>query len=176
MWLDRKQNCHADHLIYILKKEMLLYYETCHNSWELRFDGSNLAQKHHKEILARSPDVPANSIHAQGDGNHYYMQSVTDLLCTYLVKLCEKSCNCLDWPRVWLCKHVTAISHFFETVELTFESVDLAIETINSAVAPVETEDSADSHSDASATILEKVISVSREFLSDEALSSPDTV
>ena len=57
-----------------------------------------------------------------------------------------------------------------------FETVDLAIETINPAVAPVETEDSVDSCSDAFAAIQEKVISLSREFLSDGALSALDTV
>ena len=176
MWLNCKRNRRADHLIYTLKEEMLPYYETRHNGQELGFDSSNLAQKCRKEILARSPDVPAECIRAQGDSDHYYVQSVMDPSCTYLVKLCEKSCDCPDWPRVQLCKHVAAISHFFETVELTFESVDLAIETINSAVALVEMEDSEDSRSDASATILEKVISVSREFLSDGAPSSPDTV
>ena len=136
MWLDCKQNRRADHLIYTLKEEMLPYYETCHNSQELGFDGSNLAQKRRKEILAKSLEVPAESICAQRDSDQYYMQSVTDLSRTYLVKLSDKSCDCPDWPRVWLCKHVAAVSHFFETVELTFETVDLSIETVNPAVAP----------------------------------------
>ena len=183
MWLDRKRNCRADHLIYMLKEEMLPYFETCHNSQELRFEGSNLAKKCCKEILARSPEIPAESIRVQEDSDCYYMQSVMDPLCTYLVKLCNKFCDCPDWPRVWLCKHVTAVNHFFESVELTFECVDLAIdssqvpETLIPSVAPIETEDSANLHSDASAaTIVEKVISVSREFLSDGAPSSPGTV
>ena len=61
-------------------------------------------------------------------------------------------------------------------MELTFESVDLAIDP-SPAVAPVETEDSANSHSNASAVaIVEKVISISREFLSNGALSSLDTI
>jgi hypothetical protein len=182
MWLDRKRNRRADHLIYTLKEEMLPYYETRHNSQELGFDGSNLAQKRRKEILARSPEVPAESIRAQGDGDRYSVQSVTNPSCTYLVKLCDKSCDCPDWPRVRLCKHVAAVVHFFETVELTFETVDLQIhfppvpETVNPAVAPAESEDSPDARSNASAAILEKVISVSREFLSDGAPSSPGTV
>ena len=51
MWLDRKWNCRADHLIYMLKEKMLPYFETCHNSQELRFEGSNLAKKCCKEFL-----------------------------------------------------------------------------------------------------------------------------
>ena len=113
MWLDRKWNCRADHLIYMLKEEMLPYYEARHNSQELGFEGSNLAEKRRKEILARSPEVPAKSIRVQGDGDHYYVQSVTDPSRTYLVKLCNKSCDCADWLRVWLCKHITAVNHFF---------------------------------------------------------------
>ena len=173
MWLDCKQNRRADHLVYTLKEEMLPYYETRHNSQGLGFEGSNLAQKRRKEILARSPEVPAESIRAQEDSNRYYVQSVMDPLRTYLVKLHDKFCDCPDWPRVRLCTHVAAVSHFFESVELTFESVDLAI----LSVAPVEMEDSANSRSDASAAaIVEKVISVSKEFLSDGAPSSPGTV
>lgn len=87
MWLNRKRYHHADHLIYMLKEETLLYYETCHNNQELRFEGSNLAQKCCKQILARSLEVPAESIHVQEDRDHYYMQSVMDPLCTYQVKL-----------------------------------------------------------------------------------------
>ena len=182
MWLDCKWNCHADHLIYILKEEMLPYYEPCHNSQELGFNDSNLAQKRHKDILARSLEVPAESMCVQGGSDQYYMQSATNLSCTYLVKLCNKFCNCPYWPRVWLCKHVAAVSHFFESVELTFESVDLAIdcfppETVILAVDPVEMEDLANSCSNASAAaIVEKVISVSKEFLSNGAPSSPDTI
>ena len=93
---------------------MLPYYETRHNSRELGFDGSNLAQKCRKEILARSLEVPAESIRAQGDSDHYEVQSVTDPLRTYLVNLCDKYCDCPDWPRVRLCKHVAAISHFLK--------------------------------------------------------------
>ena len=113
MWLDCKWNRRADHLIYTLKEEMLPYYKAHHNSRELGFEGSNLAEKHCKEILARSLEVPAESIRAQGDSNRYYMQLVTDLSHTYLVKLCDKSCDCADWPTVQLCKHITAVNHFF---------------------------------------------------------------
>ena len=118
----------------------------------------------------------------QGDGNCYYVQLVTDLSHTYLVKLCDKSCDCADWPRVRLCKHIATVSHFFETVELTFQTVELGIdcspapEIANSAVAPVESEDSANSSDASAAAILESVISVSKEFLSNGAPSSPDTV
>ena len=83
MWLDRKRNRRADHLIYTLKEEMLPYYETRHNSQELGFDGSNLAQKRHKEILARPLEVPAESIRTQGDSDCYYVQSVTETAITF---------------------------------------------------------------------------------------------
>ena len=70
MWLDRKQNQHADHLIHTLVVNMLLYYKTCHDSQELGFSGSNLAQKCHKELLARTLEMNTNSICSLGD-NHY---------------------------------------------------------------------------------------------------------
>ena len=84
MWLDRKQNWHVDHLIYTLVVNLLPYHETCHNSQELRFSSSNLAQKCQKELLARTLEMNANSIHSVED-DHYYVQSATEPSHTYLV-------------------------------------------------------------------------------------------
>lgn len=184
MWLDCKWNHHADHLIYTLIVEMLPYYETCHNSQELGFDGSNLAQKCCKEILVRTAEIPADSIHMQGDGNCFGVQSVMDLTCTYLIKLSNKPCDCPDWPRVRLCKHVATVAHFFnllDSVPADSAPADSAPQTAPLAVTPVESEDLAGAGSDtksdtAAAAILENVILVSREFLSNGVPLSPGTV
>ena len=96
-----------------------------------------------------------------------------DPSCTYLVKLSKQSCDCLDWPRVQLCKHVTAVAHFFGNLN---EVVAAAVDTVPKSVQPVESE-GPDACSDAAAaSILENVITISREFLSDSVPSSLGTV
>lgn len=155
---------------------MLPYYETCHNSQELRFHGSNLAQKCHKEMLVRTPEIQADSIQTQGD-DCYYMRSVKEALHTYLINLSKQSCDCPDWPRVRLCKHIAAVAHFFGTVELLPIDLTPAPVTVHLAVTPLELEGLPDAHSDtAAATILENVISVSKGFLSDGTPLSPGTI
>jgi hypothetical protein len=179
MFLEGKQNWRTDYLVYKLVMDMIPHYEICHQSQELGFDGSNLAQKLRKEILVRTPEINANSVHAQGD-NRYYVQSATDSSRTYLVDLKAQSCDCPDWPRVRLCKHIAAVAHFFGTgIQLELLASDSASSPAPSTPvpSPVELDGSPDVCSDATATsILENVITVSRDFLSDHMPSSPGTV
>ena len=125
MWLDGKRNRHADHLIHTLVVDLLPYHENHHNSQELGFSGSNLAQKRRKELLARTPEMNADSICSAGD-DRYYVQSATEPSHTYLVELGKQSCNCVDWPRVQLCKHVTSVAHFFGNDELLADQFAVA--------------------------------------------------
>ena len=62
-----------DHLIHTLIVDMLPYYQSCQDSQKLGFSGSDLAQKCWKELLMRTLEVNANSIHSMDD-DHYYIQ------------------------------------------------------------------------------------------------------
>jgi hypothetical protein len=108
------------------------------------------------------------------------VQSATESSHTYLVDLKAQSCDCPDWPRVRLCKHVTTVAHFFGTgIQLKLLASDSASSPAPSTPvpSPVESDSSPDAHSDATAaSILENVITVSRDFLSDRVPSSPGTV
>ena len=95
MWLEGKQNWHADHLIHTLIVNMLPHYKAHHDSQLVGFKGSNLAKKHRKEILTRTLEMNANSIHDLYDGR-YSMRLVADQSCTYLVELTKQSCDCPD--------------------------------------------------------------------------------
>ena len=94
----------------------------------------------------------------------------------YLIKNGKDCCNCPDWPRAWLCKHIAAIAHSCEIVNQTI--LLMAPNTV-----PQKRETSLDSFgskspvSDASAIpILENLISILRDYLSNAPLSSPGTV
>jgi hypothetical protein len=150
---------------------MLPSYAIQHVRQELGFEGLNLAGKRRKEILARTPEIKAGLICRLGD-NQFNVQSVTNSTRIYLVNLGTQSCDCPDWPRARLCKHVSAVAHFFG-------NGDHQIEVVVPRAQPIR-EGSAGAQSLASATsILENVIAISRALLSDAsdvALSSPKTV
>ncbi|KAH9164648.1 hypothetical protein EDB89DRAFT_2077796 [Lactarius sanguifluus] len=136
---------------------MLPLYTIQHVRQELGFEGLNLARKRHTEILKRTPEINAKSIRNLGDAR-YSVQSVT---------------NSSHWPRVELCKHVTAVAHFFGNGGQQIE-VEVAPKT---AQVQAVQEGSVHVRSEASATaILENVIALSRAFLSDGTVSSPETV
>ena len=99
-----------------------------------------------------------------------------DLSDDYLIKNSKDSCNCPDWPRAQLCKHIAAIARSREIANQTI------LLMVPNAV-PQECETSLDSFgstslvSDASTIpILENLISVSRDYLSNAPPSSPGTV
>ncbi len=114
----------------------------------------------------------AESICDLGD-DRFYVQSVTHSSRRYLVGLGTQSCDCADWPRVRLCKHVTAVAHFFGNGD---QQMGAVVDTVPETAQPIW-ESSVGDQSDMSAeSILENVIAVSRELLNDGAPSSPETV
>ena len=110
------------------------------------------------------------SIHKLGD-DQFNVQS-TQAARMYLVKLGTQSCDCPDWPRVQLCKHVTAIAHFFGNGDQKIE-----LDIPKTVQAQSNWEGSVGACSEVSATsILENVIAVSRALLSNGTLSSLETI
>ncbi len=158
---------------------------------EKEFEGADLAKKRHKEIVMRAPEMSAGSIQSLGS-ERFYVRSVSDMCKMYLVDLgkdsssdlskqylidhSKDSCNCPDWPRVWLCKHITAVAHFSsgDSIELT-RTTRIPVPQIQENSQDAQSD--AGLASDASAVpILKNMISISREFLSDGLPSSPGTI
>jgi hypothetical protein len=133
-----------------------------------------------------APEISDDSIQCLGNGC-FYVRSAADLAKMYLVDLSQDctsdmsknnlidygkdSCDCPDWPRVWLCKHIAAIAHF-RVSETNQPNAPNPVPQVHEC-----------SHGDKSlpsstsvVPILENMISVSRDFLSDGPPSSPGTV
>ena len=148
---------------------LLPSYASHHDRQVLGFDGPNLADKRREEILARTPEIQAESIRDLGD-DKFSVQSATDSALTYSVELGAQSCDCPDWPRIQFCKHVAAVAHHFG-------NGDQQIEVTSQIVQPIR-DGSPGARSDGSsaASIVENVIAVSKAFLDDGAPSSPATV
>jgi len=141
-----------------------------HVCQELGFEGLNLAGKCCKELLMQTPEMNTESIHKLGN-DQFNVQS-TQAARMYLVKLSTQSCDCPDWPRVQLCKHVTAIAHFFRNSDQKIE-----LDIPKTVQVQSNQEGLVGMCSEASATsILENMIAISRALLSDSTLSSLETI
>ena len=163
-----------DHLIYTLVSDVILYYVTCSHSQNLGFKGPDLAEKRHKEIRLQAGEMNAVQIHNLCS-NCFSMESATDSTWRYLVDLGNKSCDCPDWPWVWLCKHISAVEHYFGNNDQRMGASEDVLPKM-----PLPNQDAVpDTHGNAGATtasILQNMISVSRGTLDDGVPSSTETV
>ena len=163
-----------DHLIYVLVSVMLPHYVTRCDSQDLGFKGPNLAEKRHKEIRLQAVEMNAKHIHNLS-GDHFHVESATDSTRRYLVDLSNKSCDCLDWPRVRLCKHVSAMKHHFGNNDQQMGAMEDSLPK----TLPPKQETLLDRHGTAGSTtasILQNVISVSKGALDDRVPLSTETV
>lgn len=121
-------------MIYILIRKLLPEkYEHDHQKQGYGFSGDNLAQKHRKAILARAQSISGNSIIPLSNTKfHVVSQSNSDR--KYFVDTQMAICNCPDFPRIRLCKHLVAVqtqSHP-QTLELQSQTQEQIIPQMSS--------------------------------------------
>ena len=163
-----------DHLIYALVSNMLPHYVARCDSQDLGFKGPNLAKKRHEEIHLQAAEMNAKHIHNLSS-DHFHVESATDSTRRYLVDLSNKSCDCPDWPRVWLCKHISAVEHHFGNNDQRMGAMEDSLPK----TPPPKQETLLDCHGTAGSTtasILQNVILVSKGALDDGVPSSTETV
>ncbi len=110
-WLEGKRNQRVDHLVHTLVMGFVPDLELRHKWQTLGMEGPNLAKKHCQQILTRAPETPISRIQ-RIDDLHFEVQSLKSNE-FYQIDLSTKTCNCSDFPRIHLCKHIAAIIHFF---------------------------------------------------------------
>ena len=150
------------------------YIARCH-SQDLGFKGPNLAEKRRVQIRVEAADMNADRIHKLG-GDRFHVDSATDSTRRYLVDLSDMRCDCPDWPRVRLCKHVSAVEHHFGNNVQRMGAAEAA-EGVLPKTLPPNQEAPPDAHAGATtASILENVISVSRDTLNHSIPTSMETI
>src|SRR5580658_6605454 len=105
-----------DHLIHLLMREFIPEIEHRHKRQMLGMEGPNLAEKRHQQILMHAPKTPLERI-KKIDNLCFEVQS-SDSLKYYQVDLSAKTCTCIDFPNISLCKHIVSIVHFFGGADL----------------------------------------------------------
>jgi hypothetical protein len=88
------------------------HYEPRHHAQQIGFEGPDLAEKHHRTVLASAKAIPLDSIRCVNDTD-FHVASQSNLGKHYLVNIQRLICNCLDFPRVQLCKHLCAVKIWY---------------------------------------------------------------
>lgn len=177
-WLGGKRNQRIDHLIHALIADILPDYVARYDSQMLGFKGPDLAEKRREQIRVRAPEMNAVSIHdLGGGGDRFSVESAMDSTRRYLVDLGKESCDCPDWPKVRLCKHIAAVDHFYGHNYKRIGAAEVPLPKTPPPNPP--NQEASDTRGDAgaaTASILQNVITVSRDALNDGVPSSTETV
>ena len=88
------------------------HYEPRHHAQQLGFKGPDLAKKHHHAVLTSARVIPLELIRSVND-TQFCINSQSDLGRCYLVDIQRLICNCLDFPRVQICKHLCAVKIWY---------------------------------------------------------------
>src|SRR5258707_15387394 len=116
IWLEGKRNRRVDHLMHTQKIQSLPHLEIRHKRQERGMEGADLAETQRRQILTRAPETPLENIR-KNDDLHFDVQSSNSNK-IYKVNLGTTSCDCSDFPRIRMCKHIAAVVHFFWGAEL----------------------------------------------------------
>jgi hypothetical protein len=172
IWLEGKRNRRVDHLIHTLVMEFLPEVEIRHKRQMLGMEGLNLAEKRRRQIQTRAPETPLSKIE-KIDDLHFEVQSSSSNK-HYQINLDTTTCNCSDFPRIRLCKHIAAVVHFFGGAELGPQPpVNASASKSVAPNSPVQQDGSVGStDDDATAAIVSAandIISLSQELISKAA-------
>lgn len=84
------------------------YYEHRHRRQEIGFESRDLAEKHRKAVVASAQTISGNFITPLSDVKfHVVSQSCPGR--KYVVDIRAAICDCPDFPRIRLCKHLAAV-------------------------------------------------------------------
>ena len=113
IWLEGKRNWWIDHLICTLTQNMLPeHYEPRHIAQQIGFERPDLAEKHCNLVLENAKTILIESIKCVSD-TQFHVMSQFNLDRCYLVDIQKMICDCLDFPRIWLCKHLCAVKIWY---------------------------------------------------------------
>ena len=120
-WLENKRNRRIDHLIYILTQRMLPdYYQARHERQQVGLEGGDLEERHRLKILAHAKSISAKCITCLGNTT-FGVASQTLPGWVYVIDTWAAICDCPDFPKIQLCKHLAAVQSHIAIPQVTHE-------------------------------------------------------
>jgi len=110
--LGGKRNWRID---YVIEKFMTYFISDCQN-WHKRqlvgLEGPDLEEVCCEQILESARNISPDSIHLVSN-TEFLVTSESNPGHRYLIDLTQSTCDCKDFPRIWLCKHIAAVNEHF---------------------------------------------------------------
>ncbi|KAF5332003.1 hypothetical protein D9611_008883 [Ephemerocybe angulata] len=111
-FMQGKRNCRMDHLIYTLVRQAMPHFIQRHFTQEHGFAGGDLEVQECLHIEELAEKITADDIEQSDDEeNIFHIQSQTQKDLCYTVDLNAYDCDCLSFPKILMCKH---LSHLVE--------------------------------------------------------------
>jgi len=111
-YLGRKRNQRVDSIVHTLVLKVVPDFDFKHRRQLTNMKGLNLNDLHHRRVEASARNISPDSIHYV-DGTTFYVTSQLLPGHYYLIDMTQSACDCKDFPRIWYCKHITAIDVHF---------------------------------------------------------------
>jgi len=111
-WLDGKRQRRIDHVIMMLVKGMVPWYEDKDKRQNIGLEGKDLAAERRQELLECAAEIPSESIQ-NFDGTLFHVASKSRPGLYHAVDLHRSTCECEDFPRIRFCRHIAAVLFHF---------------------------------------------------------------
>ena len=110
--LGGKRNRRIDYVIEKLVTYFISDYQNRHKRQLVGLEGPDLEEARHEQILENARNISLDSIHSVSN-TEFLIASESNPGHHYLIDLTQSTCNCKDFPRIQLCKHIAAVNVHF---------------------------------------------------------------
>ena len=87
-------------------------YQNQHKRQLVGLEGPDLEEVYHEQILENTRNISLDSIHPVSN-TEFLVASESNPGHCYLIDLTQPTCDCKDFPRIRLCKHIAAVNVHF---------------------------------------------------------------
>ena len=110
--LGGKHNWRID---YVIEKFVTYFISDCQNQHKRQLVGleaQDLEEARRKQILESTRNISPDSIHLVSN-TEFLVASESNPGYRYPIDLTQSTCDCKDFPRIWLYKHIAAVNEHF---------------------------------------------------------------
>jgi len=120
---------------------MTYFISDCQN-WHKQqlvgLEGPDLEEARHEQILESTRNISLDSIHPVSN-TEFLVASESNLGHRYLINLTQSICDCKDFPRIRLCKHIAAVNEHFPALRSKGSSFSKILECMRDQDLPQST-------------------------------------
>jgi len=100
---------------YVIEKFMTYFISDCQNRHKRQLvglEGPDLEEARREQILESARNISPDSIHPVSN-TEFLIASESNPGHRYPIDLTQSTCDCKDFPRIRLCKHIAAVNEHF---------------------------------------------------------------